>query len=750
MIYEIDPKDDGGSVMEKKSKHSKLFYQYLLSYVLILATPLIILSVFIGGCVLDILKQEIHENNMYTLQNAKNIVETQLQHVTSTDHKVYLNNMLDGFILQNDTIMAIDTKKELETYCQMNPFLVDAAYYQANDEYIVAASSSCPKKEFWNIMYDYENWDYEDFLKELDSNSGIFFKEAQRVKVKGVSFQRIVTLVIPLDVHGQKCVILLMNEEFFTNALPQSDTQKGVSVIRDENGRVMVRKGLEELIDAEYANTSEDRANADIVTINGEKYLRSCVDSKSYHWTYESLVLINSIEEKVTYVRLLLSVICLLTIAVGAVGILYFMKRNYSPLRVLEITSNEILENSENKNEINHVKNVLDYLNQQNQRLRTEADKRKGVMKERFVLRWMSGHYEESLQIQEQAEKVGVALCRKCYQSAVLRMNNVKMAKMQEVAEVLLNMTPECVDIFVHIQAETEKIFMIAGYDEGQEDVEQYFLESAELLKTELGIKAWIAIGNPVHEEVRLKDSYKEALRALEYSIIFDNGVIRYDEICLWDDNATPSIEPGRMAGYIRKRDVQGLEGFLNASIAEMKNNKVGIRQIYMHCNEFIYALKKTIEDLNRDYFIEEPLWDNIMGVFVYDTVYELIDIIKMIASDIIEHLEEQSDKTIREKFLVYISENCFSADFSTAIMAEEFGMSLPQLSRCFKNVLGRNLSDYVTELKIAKAKELLLYEDKPIKDIAEEVGYSSVNSFNRRFKQVTGYTPGELRTQKK
>ena len=65
MIYEIDPKDDGGSVMEKKSKHSKLFYQYLLSYVLILATPLIILSVFIGGCVLDILKQEIHENNMY-------------------------------------------------------------------------------------------------------------------------------------------------------------------------------------------------------------------------------------------------------------------------------------------------------------------------------------------------------------------------------------------------------------------------------------------------------------------------------------------------------------------------------------------------------------------------------------------------------------------------------------------------------------------------------------------------------------
>lgn len=51
---------------------------------------------------------------------------------------------------------------------------------------------------------------------------------------------------------------------------------------------------------------------------------------------------------------------------------------------------------------------------------------------------------------------------------------------------------------------------------------------------------------------------------------------------------------------------------------------------------------------------------------------------------------------------------------------------------------------DYVTELKINKAMELLMYGDRRIKDVAEEVGYSNVNSFVRRFKQVTGYTPGE------
>ena len=55
------------SVMEKKIKYFGLFYQYLLSYVFILLVPLVILSLFVYGYVLDVLKEEIHANNKNTL-----------------------------------------------------------------------------------------------------------------------------------------------------------------------------------------------------------------------------------------------------------------------------------------------------------------------------------------------------------------------------------------------------------------------------------------------------------------------------------------------------------------------------------------------------------------------------------------------------------------------------------------------------------------------------------------------------------
>ncbi len=170
--------------MGKKEKRSKLFYRYLISYVLILLIPLIGLSVFVRGYLFQVLEEEIQKNSSNNLQNAKNIVETQLDHLTSTEQEMYLNKMLRGFSLQDDTLTAIDVKDQLMAYCLLTPFLVDAVYYQEEDDYMVAASSSCLKKDFWNTMYFFENWDYESFRNGLETNTGAFFIPAQRVYVK--------------------------------------------------------------------------------------------------------------------------------------------------------------------------------------------------------------------------------------------------------------------------------------------------------------------------------------------------------------------------------------------------------------------------------------------------------------------------------------------------------------------------------------------------------------------------------------
>ncbi len=66
--------------------------------------------------------------------------------------------------------------------------------------------------------------------------------------------------------------------------------------------------------------------------------------------------------------------------------------------------------------------------------------------------------------------------------------------------------------------------------------------------------------------------------------------------------------------------------------------------------------------------------------------------------------------------------------------------------SDMFKNEVGISFSDYLTEYRMDRAKELLKNQQFKIKDINEMVGYSDSKSFSKIFKKVVGLTPQEYR----
>ena len=63
-----------------------------------------------------------------------------------------------------------------------------------------------------------------------------------------------------------------------------------------------------------------------------------------------------------------------------------------------------------------------------------------------------------------------------------------------------------------------------------------------------------------------------------------------------------------------------------------------------------------------------------------------------------------------------------------------------------FKRTFGVNFVDYLTELRINAAKELLMDPLRPAAEVASMVGYESANYFARAFKKKTGMTPTEYR----
>jgi AraC family transcriptional regulator len=81
--------------------------------------------------------------------------------------------------------------------------------------------------------------------------------------------------------------------------------------------------------------------------------------------------------------------------------------------------------------------------------------------------------------------------------------------------------------------------------------------------------------------------------------------------------------------------------------------------------------------------------------------------------------------------------------------IAAEVNYDYKYLSTLFSEVEGVTIEKYFIRQKIERAKELLVYDELNISEIADQLGYKSVSHLSSQFKQVTGFTPSHYKTIK-
>ena len=99
---------------------------------------------------------------------------------------------------------------------------------------------------------------------------------------------------------------------------------------------------------------------------------------------------------------------------------------------------------------------------------------------------------------------------------------------------------------------------------------------------------------------------------------------------------------------------------------------------------------------------------------------------------------------------LQFVEERYCQPDFSIAVLADKYHVSVAYMSQLFKKETNANFSDYLWSLRQKKAKHLLSSTELPIDDISIAVGYTNSSSFRRKFKQETGLTPSQYRESNK
>jgi AraC-like DNA-binding protein len=114
--------------------------------------------------------------------------------------------------------------------------------------------------------------------------------------------------------------------------------------------------------------------------------------------------------------------------------------------------------------------------------------------------------------------------------------------------------------------------------------------------------------------------------------------------------------------------------------------------------------------------------------------------------SDISSTLKTQTinklDRKFVNEFTSYVESNIANDDLSVEDVCKNIGVSKVQLYRKVKALLGINVSDYILNSRLSKAKYMLQHENLTISEIAFKVGFSSPAYFSTVFKSKFGVTP--------
>ena len=96
-----------------------------------------------------------------------------------------------------------------------------------------------------------------------------------------------------------------------------------------------------------------------------------------------------------------------------------------------------------------------------------------------------------------------------------------------------------------------------------------------------------------------------------------------------------------------------------------------------------------------------------------------------------------------------YIQQHYADSALGVEQLAEMLGYSSSYFSRIFKNITGYYVNDYIRQVRIVKAQEMLTDTEMTVNEIAEATGFTTANYFYSIFKKETGMTPAAYRSAK-
>lgn len=282
-----------------------------------------------------------------------------------------------------------------------------------------------------------------------------------------------------------------------------------------------------------------------------------------------------------------------------------------------------------------------------------------------------------------------------------------------------------------------------------QQALEAVSKETSELL----GHSVTIGVSDTADSPGMVARRLSEAMEVIKLRMTKGTGSIMY-----WNEHGESGRKyidsansERRILNYLDAGDLDGIYGELQAIRSQIR---CGANVSYDNIM-FIYhqLMGATIKHLRENHIGTGRMIMGKGNVYTIlasmDTLDELEEYLREFYHEVVQSLDRGAGETnYGERIIRYFQEH-YREEIVFEDMAKEIGISYSYMRKIVFELTGSSAIDYLNQLRIEQAKQLLLDSEMTIKQIAAEVGYYNVQSFNRFFRKYEGMPPSSYKLSK-
>ncbi|MFS0727536.1 helix-turn-helix transcriptional regulator [Paenibacillus sp. 1P07SE] len=717
----------------KRKYYLKLFVILLFLTIL----PVIFLSAIHYYMTTYAMEKEVRLTNEVLLQNSQNVIDTKIESIR-TDFMAYVISDRTFDLLQRGYVEP----------AEMHHVLMDLRMFKTKYDYIGEIFFYDMKKNI--VLTTAGSYDPDYFLEEMQLGlMNPWIAEPQFFSIntmhhfqtgRNVFGGTAISSTVPLrsDSYSMFISIVLDNRKIVGDLNKLHEATKGFTIITDaEDNVIFSGKGNPVPLMHNQPIPSElaMREGANRLTLQDQSYITVETVSKFTNWHYTAYVPYAAITGKFQTIQFISLLITASVVIIGLLLAVFSSRSLYSPIRKLTGIFQMEEKRHAPDNEFSFLDGKIQSMLRDNKDMELELLAGAKVLQHDFIRKMARGQLDPET-LKEMASKYNVHLPHQYSMVVLLE------CKAELKAE----------DIHAALESSFLHYFLL------EEGARRYMLllnlnklETLELLGSLFADQPIAAAcGHVVSELTEIADSAATAQQRLDYRCIRDGFELLDDEAMtrymkqadryLYDIEQEKKLLLCMEAGSDKQSALEVFETMLDQGAGEQTP------LIYLQQNvEKLCTLLRKLYTSNQ---LALPLVTSaqlLKKTVKHGNLEPVKGELRRQLEQLMTHLDSQSSDggSLMEDVLVFIDE-MYMKELSLNMIADEFQISYHYLSKIFKQHTGLMYSEYISKLRIEKAKELLKDDSFKIKQIAELVGYNNAVSFNRNFKKYVGVAPGQ------